>query len=143
MEQIDKRELENQIYSFMKEMNIWEVETEQKYSEVGIEDYGVEAGKKLKSIYDAYLTVKDRHLGRLPIPNAGFPPEYDLNCEKITNVTVLSSKKVKVETIWTHPVVEESKIKYRYIMINSNGKWLLDSKKMYSSVTQKWKGITF
>ncbi|EEW7499261.1 NTF2 fold immunity protein [Escherichia albertii] len=131
------------LFDFMSDMHQWETDTVNLYKDGGVEKHGVDASRTLSAIYSKYLTEKDRKYGRLPVPNARFPTEYNPLQETIDSVECVSSNKIIIETHWIHPVVPDFKVKYKYALVFENNEWWIDTKKKYSPVDNKWKNVIF
>ncbi|RJU69556.1 hypothetical protein DW693_19865, partial [Bacteroides sp. AM26-11] len=64
--------------------------------------------------------------------------EYDIDEEKITDIVEEGKDRIVVHTYREMPMQE----KKQYIFLFKKGKWLLDSKKRYSSWKQKWLSVS-
>jgi NTF2 fold immunity protein len=124
----------------MSEMNVWEVKFHSLYKREngGPEAHQQSARNELVSIYEKYVTPKDRKTGRLAGPSAGYPPEFDVQAEKVEKVIELSATKVTIETTWTHPVVPTMMEKRRYTLVKTNGAWRIDKKEIYRKIKDAW-----
>lgn len=129
---------------FAKAMNAWEVEA---YALSRPENGGLEAHLApiragLVAIYDRFLTVRERKIGRLAGPDVGYPPEYDPANERVVAVQDLG-KKLVLETVWTHPVMRDYSRQQRYTLVFANAAWRIDKKEVLRATTGKWTAQTF
>lgn len=128
------------LIDFMSEMKKWEdlYCNLYKAENGGPEKNGASAKADLLIIYNKFLTEKDRKTGRLAGPHAGYPAEFDPDCEKIVASETVGAKKIVLTTKWIHPALADFTEDHRFTMIKTNNKWLLDKKESYSSYKQKW-----
>ena len=124
----------------MSAMKDWENKFAALYTREngGPEAHAAQAKVELQPIYQKYVTQRDRKLGRMASPSAGYPPEFDPDAEKIVACESLKRNKVVIETLWTHPKVPTSTRKHRYTMLCRSREWRLDRKETYSSSEGKW-----
>lgn len=90
----------------------------------------------VSKIFLTYCTSRERKYGRpttISYGNEG-SYEYDVNEEKITDIVEEGKNRIAVHTYREVPLRQ----KKQYIFLYSKGKWLLDSKKRYSVLKQKW-----
>jgi hypothetical protein len=137
---IDIEESSRVLLEFMSAMRDWENKFAQlfKRENGGPEVHANQARTELETIYDKYLTPRDRKLGRMAGPSAGYPPEFDPDAEKVVSSEPAPRGKVLIETLWTHPKVPSSTRKSRYTMIHKDDQWRLDRKENYSVSEGKW-----
>jgi hypothetical protein len=147
MRELDLNSVTKFLYSFMNEMNLWEIEVHLSYSKCISTgsgwDQAVElAREKLECIYDKYLTKKQRKNGRLSGPDVATFPEYDPDLEKIEQIERLE-RKIIVATKKQDHNMKNYFILCRYILIEKNGIYLIDTKEIYSSHKEKWMNRVF
>jgi hypothetical protein len=128
------------LLEFMSVMKEWENKFATLYRREngGPEAHGSQAKIELQLIYQKYLTGRDRKLGRMAGPSAGYPPEFDPDAEKIISSESINNRKVVFETLWTHPKVPSSTQQHRYTMLCKSGEWRLDRKETFRSFEAKW-----
>lgn len=132
-----KIEIENQVYSFFKEMKLWE----KLCNEVDNDDSLTFEEQELKQISGAkkivqqFLTQKERKRGLPNNISYGDDGSYTYNPdeEKIVDIEIDKNTAI-VSTEREKPMEEKNK----YVLKNKNNKWLIDSKKSYSSWKNKW-----
>jgi NTF2 fold immunity protein len=131
---------ENSLLRFMSEMNAWEVKFHKLYQPEngGPELHQATARVALSDIYATYVTEKDRKTGRMAGPSTGYPPEFDVNAEKIEKVETTDEKKSLITTIWTHPAVASMTEMRRYTMVRIASQWKLDKKEVFRKTKDKW-----
>ncbi|MGL4230186.1 MAG: NTF2 fold immunity protein [Casimicrobium sp.] len=117
--------------SFMQAMLSWETKFHQLYNDDGMDKHEKTAARELAKIYDAFLTKKERKLGKLSSLDAGWPATFDPNAEVFGDVQ-LSDKSANIETTWTHPVDQSICDLNRYTLISINNKWFIDKKETWS-----------
>ena len=140
MDQTDVAAARAALFEFMARMKTWEETYHRLYKREngGPEQHADSARIELLQIYGEFLTQKERKTGRLAGPNAGYPPEFDPNCEKFVSADLLGPGKLVIETLWTHPAISDFSEKHRFTMIRKSGAWLLDKKESYSAYKEKW-----
>lgn len=131
----DKKGITNLIECFIQEMHEWEIFC-QKVNEdkILIFDEKLQQQKsKVSAIFDKYCTKKERKFGRPTTISYG--GEYEPEKEKITAIEEHSKNKAIIYTATTDVGLPS---KYQYGVVKKNEKWLLDTKKRYSSWKKKW-----
>ena len=132
----DKKEIANVLVSFMEELHKWE-----KYCNVIDKDTALSNDdifnaqkEKAVAIFDKYCTIKERKFGRpTTISYTTDISENDGISETIKNIEGCDApNKAIVET------EDENLFKYQYTIVKKKNKWLIDSKKRYSSWKKKW-----
>jgi hypothetical protein len=128
------------LLEFMSAMKEWENKfaTLFKRENGGPEAYGSQAKVELTSIYQKYVTKRERKFGHMASPSVGWPPEFDPEAEKIVATELINNRKVVIHTIWTHPTAPSFTRKHQYTMTYKNDEWRLNTKQFYSSAESKW-----
>lgn len=128
----------NNLQSFFKEMNNWEkycyeINNDNNLSYI---DKLEKQKNKLKEIFDLYCVSKDRKMGRLENITYGLEGSYNYNMDEeiIGTVIFQNNKKTVVETNRERPI----KKKNQYTFVLKNGKWLIDSKKVFLEFKGNW-----
>ena len=136
METMNK-EIEALMYAFFTEMNKWEkfcYEIDYE-TQLTVEEKLSEQRKEAKKIVDRFLTKKERKRGLPDNISYGHEGSYKYNPEeeKITAIEVEKNKAI-VTTRREKPM----KRSIMYILKKQKGQWLIDSRKKYSSLREKW-----
>ena len=94
----------------------------------------------VSKIFLNYCTPRERKYGKPNTISYGVKGsyEYDVDEEKITDIVDEGKNRIVVHTYREEPMQE----KMQYIFLLKKGKWLLDSKKRYSSWKQKWLSVS-
>ncbi|KGN81959.1 hypothetical protein HW49_03420 [Porphyromonadaceae bacterium COT-184 OH4590] len=144
MNQKDKLEIEELFRSFLIEMNEWEKKCNliAQNVELTAEEKFLKKKDELIGVFDVFCTTKDRKNGKPNTISYGGEDfyHYDFNKEKIERLEndEKNSQKVFVYTFREDPMDE----RFVYIFIKNRGKWLIDSKKRYSSWKKKWENVS-
>jgi hypothetical protein len=133
-----KETIQNLLLQFMQNMHEWEVMCNDiaKQSELSFEEQFNKQKELVSKIFLTYCTSRERKNSRpttISYGNEG-SYEYDVNEEKITDIVEEGKNRIAVHTYREVPLRQ----KKQYIFLYSKGKWLLDSKKRYSVLKQKW-----
>ena len=135
----DREDILSLMGAFIQSMNEWE-----KFCNLIAQDKTLtfeEQFLKQKSlvieIFQEYCTDKDRKFGRPTTVSYGNEGsyEYDPETEKILKIEDNDSKNKTIIITESAGVLPS---KYQYIVVKKKGKWLLDSKKRYSSWKKQW-----
>lgn len=137
-----KETIQNLLLQFMQNMHEWEVMCNNidKQSELSFEEQFNKQKELVSKIFLTYCTSRERKNSRpttIFYGNEG-SYEYDINEEKITDIVEEGKDRIVVHTYREVPMQE----KKQYIFLFKKGKWLLDSKKRYSSWKQKWLSVS-
>lgn len=138
METEIKETIQNLLLQFMQSMHEWEIICNEidKQRELSFEEQFNKQKELVSKIFLTYCTPRERKYGR---PNTiSYGGEYDVDEEKITDVVEEGKNRIVVHTYREVPMQE----KKQYIFLFKKGKWLLDSKKRYSSWKQKWLSVS-
>ena len=136
-----KETIQNLLLQFMQNMHEWEVMCNDiaKQNELSFEEQFNKQKELVSKIFLNYCTSRERKNSRPTISygNEG-SYEYDINEEEITDIVEEGKDRIVVHTYREVPMQE----KKQYIFLFKKGKWLLDSKKRYSSWKQKWLSVS-
>ena len=137
-----KETIRDLLLQFMQNMHEWEVMCNDiaKQNELSFEEQFNKQKELVSKIFLNYCTSRERKNSRpttISYGNEG-PYEYDIDEEKITDIVEEGKDRIVVHTYREVPMQE----KKQYIFLFKKGKWLLDSKKRYSSWKQKWLSVS-
>lgn len=144
MTQEKKALIKKLLHSFWLEMNVWEKQTYNDYTN-GEDNFDKKVSRALESlivIYEKYLTKKTRKTGRLAGPDAGLFPEYDINLEEIISIEENSSKKIIVTTKKRDHNISDYYTNHRYTIVEKKV-FLIDTKETYRPHEEKWLNDVF
>ena len=137
-----KETIQNLLLQFMQNMHEWEVMCNDiaKQNELSFEEQFNKQKELVSKIFLNYCTSRERKNSRPTTISYGneVSYEYDINEEKITDIVEEGKDRIVVHTYREVPMQE----KKQYIFLFKKGKWLLDSKKRYSSWKQKWLSVS-
>lgn len=135
---------EQTLNDFFKEMHEWEVKTYEIYKKEngGPEQNKEQARNELVKIYEKFLTKKERKTGRLAGPDAGFPPEYDPENERVINRNEKGDV-VVIDTKWKHPVSEFFDESHKFYLKKISDEWRIDKKEIFDDERNKWINVVF
>lgn len=133
-----KETIRGLLLQFIQNMHDWEVMCNDidKQGELSFEEQFNKKKKLVSKIFLTYCTSRERKYGRpttISYGNEG-SYEYDVNEEIITDIVEEGKNRIAVHTYRKVPIRQ----KKQYIFLYSKGKWLLDSKKKFSVLKQKW-----
>lgn len=137
-----KETIQNLLLQFMQNMHEWEVTCNDiaKQSELSFEEQFNKQKELVSKIFLTYCTSRERKYSRpttISYGNEG-SYEYDVDEEKIAEIVEEGKNRIVVQTYREVPMQERK----QYIFLFKKGKWLLDSKKRYSSWKQKWLSVS-
>ena len=137
-----KETIQNLLLQFMQNMHEWEVMCNDiaKQNELSFEEQFNKQKELVSKIFLNYCTSRESKNSRpttISYGNEG-SYEYDINEEEITDIVEEGKDRIVVHTYREVPMQE----KKQYIFLFKKGKWLLDSKKRYSSWKQKWLSVS-
>lgn len=137
-----KETIQDLLLQFMRDMHEWEIACNdiEKQSELSFEEQFNKQKELVSKIFLTYCTPRERKYGRPNTISYGEEGsnEYDVDEEKITDIAEEGKNKIVVYTYREVPMQE----KKQYIFLLKKDKWLLDSKKRYSSWKQKWLSVS-
>ena len=118
------------------EVDIWAYQESERRKSIGANPVEVfaELKPKLESIYNEYLTSKERKQ-TLSYNRIGSSPYFDPECESIESVLTNNNKKITIRTVMSR---NNSKTPHEYIFLKEEGKWKLDNRKTYWIFNEKW-----
>ena len=132
-----KGTIQNLLLQFMQNMHEWEMMCNDidKQRELSSEEQFNKQRELVSKIFLTYCTPRERKYGRPNTISYGGEGsyEYDVDEEKITDIIDEGKNRIVVHTY---------REKMQYIFLLKKGKWLLDSKKRYSSWKQKWLSVS-
>ena len=135
----DELEVKNLLLEFMKERNRWDVESyneliKAKDANLNTSDVFVQFQPKLQSIYDKFLSAKERKY-TLSFNSISSNPSYDSAAENIVEIITKNKNRIVIRTIKKDIVSERPN---EYVFIKQNSVWKLDNKKTYWKFKEKW-----
>lgn len=135
----EKMEVVNLLKQFMMEMTQWELSCVEQLKDLDLESDELTVKEKrflsdLKNIYRKYCTPKKRKYTRLG--SYGIPPNYDPSIEKIVDVVLDDPNKIIVYSQREFGI----RTQYKYIVLRSNQKWLIDSRQRLDE-NGRWRNV--
>ena len=127
----------DKVNNFLTEMHEWELfciknDTEK---ELTFDEKNIKQKEILIKIFEKYCTKKDRKNGKPNVISYGSYGGYVENwSEKI--IEIIQDKESQISIYTQGPM--DGIDKYVYIIVKYKGEWLIDSKKRYSRLKQKW-----
>ena len=113
---------------FLTEMNKWEsywYEVQYENPEV---DYTEELKKEIDAIYEKYVTVRERKLGKQVALSTRYPSTFTPDGEIISCELSANNKKIVIEI---HKKFDTGvEYEYRYTLIFKNKEWRVDRREM-------------
>ena len=113
---------------FLTEMNKWEsywYEVQYENPEV---DYTEELKKEIDAIYEKYVTVRERKLGKQVALSTRYPSTFTPDGEIISCELSANNKKIVIEV---HKKFDIGVVyEYRYTLIFKNKEWRVDRREM-------------
>ena len=113
---------------FLTEMNKWESYWYQVQYENPEVDYTEELKKEIDAIYEKYVTVRERKLGKQVALSTQFPSTFTPDGEIISCELSANNKKIVIEV---HKKFDTGVVyEYRYTLIFKNKEWRVDRREM-------------
>ncbi|AJA44384.1 NTF2 fold immunity protein of polymorphic toxin system component [Frischella perrara] len=113
---------------FLTEMNKWESYWYQVQYENLEVDYTEELKKEIDAIYEKYVTVRERKLGKQVALSTRFPSTFTPDGEIISCELSANNKKIVIEV---HKKFDTGVVyEYRYTLIFKNKEWRVDRREM-------------
>ena len=113
---------------FLTEMNKWESYWYQVQYENLEVDYTEELKKEIDAIYEKYVTVRERKLGKQVALSTRFPSTFTPDGEIISCELSANNKKIVIEV---HKKFDTGvEYEYRYTLIFKNKEWRVDRREM-------------
>ena len=113
---------------FLTEMNKWEsywYEVQYENPEV---DYTEELKKEIDAIYEKYVTVRERKLGKQVALSTRYPSTFTPDGEIISCELSANNKKIVIEVYQKFDT--GVRYQYRYTLIFKNKEWRVDRREM-------------
>ena len=121
---------------FLTEMNKWESYWYQVQYENPEVDYTEELKKEIDAIYEKYVTVRERKLGKQVALSTQFPSTFTPDGEIISCELSANNKKIVIEV---HKKFDTGVVyEYRYTLIFKNNEWRVDRREMFLFSENKW-----
>ena len=142
--EVRNQEIFDLLSSFINEMNKWEIKCSIIANDktLTFEEQFNKQKKAVEEIFDAFCTKKERKQGRPSTISYGHDDSYIYDPEKEEIIEIYTddknSYKMFVETFREDPLDE----KFQYILIKKEGRWLIDSKKIFDEDKNKWNNIS-
>ena len=113
---------------FLTEMNKWESYWYQVQYENLEVDYTEELKKEIDAIYEKYVTVRERKLGKQVALSTRYPSTFTPDGEIISCELSANNKKIVIEV---HKKFDTGvEYEYRYTLIFKNKEWRVDRREM-------------
>ena len=113
---------------FLTEMNKWESYWYQVQYENPEVDYTEELKKEIDAIYEKYVTVRERKLGKQVALSTRFPSTFTPDGEIISCELSANNKKIVIEV---HKKFDTGVVyEYRYTLIFKNKEWRVDKREV-------------
>ena len=121
---------------FLTEMNKWESYWYQVQYENPEVDYTEELKKEIDAIYEKYVTVRERKLGKQVALSTRYPSTFTPDGEIISCELSANNKKIVIEV---HKKFDTGVVyEYRYTLIFKNNEWRVDRREMFLFSENKW-----
>ena len=121
---------------FLTEMNKWESYWYQVQYENPEVDYTEELKKEIDAIYEKYVTVRERKLGKQVALSTQFPSTFTPDGEIISCELSANNKKIAIEVYQKFDT--GVRYQYRYTLIFKNNEWRVDRREMFLFSENKW-----
>jgi len=113
---------------FLTEMNKWESYWYQVQYENLEVDYTEELKKEIDAIYEKYVTVRERKLGKQVALSTQYPSTFTPDGEIISCELSANNKKIVIEV---HKKFDTGVVyEYRYTLIFKNKEWRVDKREV-------------
>ena len=113
---------------FLTEMNKWESYWYQVQYENLEVDYTEELKKEIDAIYEKYVTVRERKLGKQVALSTHYPSTFTPDGEIISCELSANNKKIVIEV---HKKFDTGVVyEYRYTLIFKNKEWRVDKREV-------------
>ena len=121
---------------FLTEMKKWESYWYQVQYENPEVDYTEELKKEIDAIYEKYVTVRERKLGKQVALSTRFPSTFTPDGEIISCELSANNKKIVIEVYQKFDT--GVRYQYRYTLIFKNNEWRVDRREMFLFSENKW-----
>ena len=132
---------ENDVAEFVGDKG-WEVACNEIDSEKNIDYHArIEEQKRLLlSIFAEFCTERERKNSRPMTISYGTNGYFDYNIEQEEIVDVLEEKSNRIVVLTRREVPTLQKM--QYVFLYKKGEWLIDSKKKFYKLKQKWESVS-
>ena len=121
---------------FLTEMKTWEDYWRDLQLENLEIDYSKEQKQEIDAIYEKYVTVRERKLGKQVALSTQFPSTFTPDGEIISCELSANNKKIVIEV---HKKFDTGvRYQYRYTLIFKNKEWRVDRREMFLFSENKW-----
>ena len=121
---------------FLTEMKTWEDYWRDLQLENLEIDYSKEQKKEIDAIYEKYVTVRERKLGKQVALSTQFPSTFTPDGEIISCELSANNKKIAIEVYQKFDT--GVRYQYRYTLIFKNNEWRVDRREMFLFSENKW-----
>ena len=121
---------------FLTEMKTWEDYWRDLQLENLEIDYSKELKKEIDAIYEKYVTVRERKLGKQVALSTQFPSTFTPDGEIISCELSANNKKIAIEVYQKFDT--GVRYQYRYTLIFKNNEWRVDRREMFLFSENKW-----
>ena len=121
---------------FLTEMKTWEDYWRDLQLENLEIDYSKEQKQEIDAIYEKYVTVRERKLGKQVALSTQYPSTFTPDGEIISCELSANNKKIVIEV---HKKFDTGVVyEYRYTLIFKNKEWRVDRREMFLFSENKW-----
>ena len=121
---------------FLTEMKTWEDYWRDLQLENLEIDYSKEQKQEIDAIYEKYVTVRERKLGKQVALSTQYPSTFTPDGEIISCELSANNKKIVIEV---HKKFDTGVVyEYRYTLIFKNNEWRVDRREMFLFSENKW-----
>ena len=121
---------------FLTEMKTWEDYWRDLQLENLEIDYSKEQKQEIDAIYEKYVTVRERKLGKQVALSTQFPSTFTPDGEIISCELSANNKKIVIEVYQKFDT--GVRYQYRYTLIFKNNEWRVDRREMFLFSENKW-----
>ena len=121
---------------FLTEMKKWEDYWRDLQLENLEIDYSKEKKQEIDAIYEKYVTVRERKLGKQVALSTHFPSTFTPDGEIISCELSANNKKIVIEVYQKFDT--GVRYQYRYTLIFKNNEWRVDRREMFLFSENKW-----
>ena len=121
---------------FLTEMKTWEDYWRDLQLENLEIDYSKEQKQEIDAIYEKYVTVRERKLGKQVALSTHFPSTFTPDGEIISCELSANNKKIAIEVYQKFDT--GVRYQYRYTLIFKNNEWRVDRREMFLFSENKW-----
>ena len=121
---------------FLTEMKTWEDYWRDLQLENLEIDYSKEQKQEIDAIYEKYVTVRERKLGKQVALSTQYPSTFTPDGEIISCELSANNKKIAIEVYQKFDT--GVRYQYRYTLIFKNNEWRVDRREMFLFSENKW-----